>query len=86
MTMMYDGNDWAWWWMIPMMLVMIVAVAGVVWAVVWAIVRTTAPSGETKKEHEPTPDEILARRLASGEIDADEYHARLDALHHAGRG
>ncbi|MGD0743303.1 MAG: SHOCT domain-containing protein [Acidimicrobiales bacterium] len=27
------------------------------------------------------PELVLARRLASGEIDAEEYHRRLDTLH-----
>ena len=80
--MMYDGDGGgAWWWMIPMILVTIIAVA----AVVWAIVRTSVPSGPERSERHATPDEILARRLASGEIDTNEYRARLDALHHSGQ-
>ncbi|PXY28487.1 SHOCT domain-containing protein [Prauserella muralis] len=28
-----------------------------------------------------TPEQVLAERFARGEIDEDEYHRRLDALH-----
>ncbi len=71
--MMYDWNGWAWWWMVPMMLLMLAAVV----AVVWAIVQIAQPSSPSRA----TPEEVLARRLASGEIDTDEYRQRLDALH-----
>jgi putative membrane protein len=76
----YDGS--AWWWIIPMMLAMILAVA----VIVWAIARTTQPT--SAQEHKPppmpsTPEAVLAQRLAAGEIDADEYRTRLDALRDA---
>ncbi|TMS00377.1 hypothetical protein EJK15_02860 [Nonomuraea basaltis] len=29
----------------------------------------------------PTAEELLAQRYARGEIDAEEYHSRLDILH-----
>jgi putative membrane protein len=33
----------------------------------------------------PTAEQVLAERFARGEIDAEEYHQRLDALRQAGR-
>ena len=70
-----DGYD-AWWWMIPMMVFML----AVVGTVVWALVHTTRPETGTSPKT-PSPEEVLAQRLAAGEIDAAEYHERLDALH-----
>ena len=74
---MHDWNDGyaAWWWMIPMMVVML----AVVGAVVYTLVHTTR-TGEPASPKEPSPEEVLARRLAVGEIDAAEYKERLDAL------
>jgi putative membrane protein len=33
----------------------------------------------------PTAEQVLADRFARGEIDADEYHQRLDTLRRAAR-
>ena len=33
----------------------------------------------------PTAEQVLAERFARGEIDAGEYHERLDTLRQAGR-
>jgi putative membrane protein len=76
--MMHYWNDGynAWWWMIPMMVFML----AVVGTVVWALVHTTRPEPGTSPKT-PSPEEVLAQRLAAGEIDAAEYHERLDALH-----
>jgi uncharacterized membrane protein len=67
-----NGGTAAWWWMLPMMLVFVIAVAAVLWAVL-------------RQNHAPHvgqigPEEVLVHRLARGEIDASEYHERLDAL------
>jgi putative membrane protein len=69
-----DGYD-AWWWMIPMIVVML----AVVGAVVWALVNAIRPD-EPIAPKAPTAEEVLAQRLAAGEIDVAEYKARLDAL------
>jgi len=69
-----DGYD-AWWWMIPMMVVMLAVVV----AVVWALAHATQ-SDEPIAPKAPTAEEVLARRLAAGEIDVAEYKARRDAL------
>jgi putative membrane protein len=67
-----DGHD-AWWWMVPMMIVTLVVIG----AVVSALVRATDHPASPKA---PSPQEVLARRLAAGEIDTAEYDERLDAL------
>ena len=72
---MDDGSGWAWWWMFPAMLLFLVAVG----AVVWAILAATRPHGPAAPQ-QMTPEEVLAHRLARGEIDPAEYGQRLDAL------
>lgn len=67
-----DGGSAAWWWMVPMMFVFVIAVAAVLLAVL-------------RHDHAPHvgqagPEDVLAHRLARGEIDTTEYHERLDAL------
>ena len=71
--MMY-GDEWGsgWGWMMVVMpLVWIALTAVIVWAVLKVARRPGSPgSGEPRRE---TPQEILDRRFASGEIDADAY-------------
>lgn len=71
----HDGGAGAWWWMLPMMFVFLIAVGAVVWAVLNAG-RSHIPQGPASVG----PEEVLAHRLARGEIDAAEYHERLEAL------
>ncbi|MEV8311751.1 SHOCT domain-containing protein [Streptomyces flavidovirens] len=72
--MYWNGGGWAW----------MMALAPVLWIVliglvVWAVVRLTQHSAGRHDGTEPwktpreTPEEILDRRFASGEIDADTY-------------
>lgn len=66
--MMY-GSWGGWGWMMLMPLVWIALIGVIVWAVVRIMQRgdrVTAPARET-------PQQILDRRLASGEIDPDAY-------------
>lgn len=80
MWWMHDG--WSWWaWM-----VMGLGIA-MFWALVaWMIVRLVWGIGDRDRDaHVDDPDMILAKRLARGEIDDEEYHARRDALHAQGR-
>ncbi len=82
-----DWNDhWAggWWWMSIMMVVFWV---GVVWVIVTVVrhgnhaAHTHAPV-QGPVSPKPTPQEVLADRLARGEIEPDDYRQRLDALVH----
>ena len=70
----HDGSR-AWLLMIPMMLVFLAAIGAVVWAIVYSGRSHTSPG-----THAPGPEEVLAHRLARGEIDPAEYHERLEAL------
>ncbi|HTL87652.1 MAG TPA: SHOCT domain-containing protein [Acidimicrobiia bacterium] len=70
---MHDGS--AWWWMLPMMLVFLVVVGVVVWALLNAT-RSQTPLAP----RDPSAEDVLAHRLARGEIDTAEYHERLEAL------
>lgn len=70
----HDGSGGAWWWMFPMMFVFLIAAAGVVWALYAS--RSQIPPGPQTM----SPEEVLAHRLARGEIDTAEYRERLAAL------
>jgi putative membrane protein len=72
--MMY--GDWSWWWMLPMMLFMVLLGAAAIWAAV-AVARSTGSGASSRR-----PEDIVHERFARGEIDPDEYAARLDALRH----
>ncbi len=91
---MHDGNwhdgmgSGNWWW-IPMMIVMVAVWGGLIWAGVTFLKRNhgtsplpapVAPMVAVK----PSAQEILAERLARGEIEIDDYRRRLDALGHGG--
>ena len=65
----------AWFGMALMMLLW----AGVVGVAVWGIVRSTA---RERPERQPTAREVLDRRLAGGEIDAEEYARARHLLEH----
>ncbi len=81
------NGDWGWGGWLLMSLTMLAFLALVAWGVflVW---RSTAHPHSAGAEQQSTvrqsPEEILAERLARGEIDADEYRARLDALRSSG--
>jgi len=67
---MFDHGDhmagWGWGWGL-LMLLLVVAVIGLV---VWLIIRTTQRAGGHPRDR---AREILAERLARGEITPDEY-------------
>ncbi|MEO5838995.1 MAG: SHOCT domain-containing protein [Acidimicrobiales bacterium] len=66
-----DGSDWIW------MTSMMVIFWGVVAGLVIALIRRNGPKTSPPRD---TPEETLRQRLASGEIDIEEYQQRLDAL------
>ena len=69
--MMY-GYGTGWGWMMLMPLVSIVLLGVIVWAVV-RLVQRPADRGHATGPPRETPQEILDRRYASGEINADAY-------------
>jgi putative membrane protein len=71
----YSMSGWAWLLMTLGMLSFWALVA------VLAVALFRRPSG--RDQQRPDAEEILAERLAHGEIDADEYRQRLQTLHQA---
>jgi len=87
--MHHDGWDWGW---IPMLVVMVAAVALIAWLLASVVRRPMGPPpgfggpapANLPGQHVAAPrvsaEEILAERLARGEIEVDDYHRRLEAL------
>jgi putative membrane protein len=73
------GSGWAWGWIVGLLVVV-----GLVALVVVLVTHTNAPQPPSPpmppQSSRSTADEILAERLARGEIDAEEYRQRRDAL------
>lgn len=61
------GFDWFW------MLVMMFGLASLLGIGTWTLVRLTNTDEDRRGGAIETPRQILDRRLAAGEIDADEY-------------
>lgn len=86
--MMY-GNGWGWGAMMLMPLLWILFLGVFLGVVIWAAVRLAQPGDyrpDPRRWDRPereTPQEILDRRFASGEIDAEAYVRARDTL--AGR-
>ncbi len=87
---MHDGNwhdgmgDANGWWIL-MAIMMIAFWAGLIWIGIILLrhnhhaTQPSPPNAEHTSQR-PSAQEILAERLARGEIDTDEYRRRLDAL------
>lgn len=78
--MMWGYNDWSWWAWLLMSAGMIVFWGLVAYVVVWAVRSSRDSVAGT-----PDARTILAERFARGEIDEDEYRARLETLRGAAR-
>ena len=87
-----DGMGNGTWWWIPMMIMMVAFWGGLLWIGVTLLKRSHNPqlhtpgapplaAASTATPAKPTAQEILAERLARGEIEPDDYRRRLDALH-----
>ncbi|MFZ9630356.1 MAG: SHOCT domain-containing protein [Ilumatobacteraceae bacterium] len=81
-----EHTDRPWLWLLGMAM-MVVFWGGLIWAVISLVRRGSggAPvAGQPTAVAPPTSrvsaEEILAERLARGEIDPDEYRVRLEAL------
>jgi len=78
---MHDGFGWGW---IPMTIMMLLVFGTLIWLGV-ALLRRTGPqqhavaTGPTAPPA-PSAQQILAERLARGEIEPDDYRTRLEAL------
>lgn len=73
----WDGGMSWWGWTI-----MSVFMVGFWALVIWAVVAFVGyfRRGEARPPSDLDPEQILANRFARGEIDAQEYHRRLDTL------
>lgn len=60
------GTMWIWW-LLAIVLIVVV-------------VRVLARAGGDQETRRESPEDILKRRYASGEIDRDEYEQRLAGL------
>ena len=76
--MWWAHEGWGWGAWTVMMLGSVAFWGLLIWAVV-ALVR----GGDARTEPRADPRDILASRLATGDIDEDEYRRRLDALRRA---
>ena len=75
---MHDGGGGHWWWLIGL-IVLVLLVA----AFVALFTRRHGASEPPRVSHESqrsSAEQVLADRLARGEIDPDEYRQRRDAL------
>jgi putative membrane protein len=81
--MMWGSNGWSWWGWALMSVSMLAFWGLVVWGIV-ALVRWPADRwpGDGRRER-PDPERILGERFASGEIDEQQYHRRLQTLRSA---
>ncbi|MEX1265213.1 MAG: SHOCT domain-containing protein [Actinomycetota bacterium] len=70
----WSGGGWGVFWMILSMSVIV--------ALVWLAVRAFVTDGDRRDRGEPAREasDVLAERFAKGELDADEYRERRDAL------
>jgi putative membrane protein len=76
------GMGWGgmgWGGMIGMVVFWIVLIAAIVWAVTRLLPGRQAPSGPPSSGQE-SPEDILDRRYARGEIDLETYQAQRAAL------
>ncbi|MET8158297.1 SHOCT domain-containing protein [Sphaerisporangium sp. NPDC005289] len=71
-------------WGYALMTLAMIAFWGLVIVGVVLLVRSSTGTSQTQRGSAfPSAEEMLAQRYARGEIDAEEYRARLDTLHGA---
>lgn len=75
--MMWGGYDMGWFGMGAGLLIWVLLIGLAVW-VVWRLTSARATSGGMPPGE--TAEEVLRRRFAAGEIDAEEYERRVAVL------
>lgn len=75
-----DGMGHGSWWWIPMVIMMVVVWGGLIWIGVTLLKRNNTGASPVATPPNAAAREILADRLARGEIDLDEYRQRVEAL------
>lgn len=79
MTFWYDHGVTGWGWF-AMSVGMILFWALIITAIVLVLRALNRPDKQDPTPAAPSPEEILGRRLARGEIDEQEYRGRLNEL------
>jgi uncharacterized membrane protein len=76
------GSGWGW----PVFAIMAVAMFACMAMMARMMMRhgTSRPAWETSNRDQKPPEQILARRLANGEIDVEEFDRLRDALRRPG--
>jgi putative membrane protein len=77
LMMWYWSDGTPWWGWVLMCVGMIAFWAAVIGAMWYAVTHATRPEPPRR---ERSPEQILDERFARGELDADEYAQRRDAL------
>jgi len=74
-----DGGhmDGGWWWVMGIGWLLFLAFIGIL---VYMLVRHHTDSGTPRAGRTSAAEDVLADRLARGEIDEEEYRRRRDAL------
>jgi putative membrane protein len=78
MMMIWNGGGWAWWQAGLMWVGMIAFWGLLIWALYALITNLTRKPGPGPRDDDARA--ILDRRLARGEIDAEEYHRLRDLV------
>lgn len=76
----YGGMMGGWGGMLGMGLLWIILLAVIIWVVVRLLPDRRAGTGAPDITPQETPEQILDRRFARGEIDLETYQAQRDAL------
>jgi putative membrane protein len=72
----YTNSWWGW----LLMTLTMVGFWALLIALIVVLVRRVGPSDRPPEQRRPDPEQLLAERLARGEIDPDEYRQRLQVV------
>ncbi|HYM14473.1 MAG TPA: SHOCT domain-containing protein [Dehalococcoidia bacterium] len=78
--MMWDAGGWGGGWWIAMWLSMILFWGGLIALAAWLFSGIGRGGARDDRSGGEAPEETLARRLAAGEIDQEQYRAVRDEL------
>lgn len=76
---MWHMNDLGWAWWLVMSVGMVAFWALVIYGVFW-LARSAGPRGPDEQPPRESPDDLLKRRLAAGEISVEEYERLRQAM------
>ena len=79
-----DGHMGGGWWVV-MVFGMVIFGAAVIVGIVWLARGFDSRRAPPRERERETPEELLVRRFAEGDISVDEYHERRDALRSGAR-